>query len=212
MTLAPASLANWKGEDRDASGALGQDRIAWLDGSTEDQRVPGRDPRAGEGRRFLEAEVFGNAYQALLGQHDLLGQHAVHVAAKRRAGLGLIELSPDPSRHEAGSDALSGLEPVDPRAGHGHLAHAVGEGNERQPQPGIVNAPRDHQIPIVQRHRPDPDKHFSGAGRRRGEFLEAIRIRTGELVKAIGFHVLLLPFVPMPRLWQLARSTDLLLG
>ena len=83
--------------------------------------------------------MFGNAYQALLGQHDLLGQHAVHVAAKRRAGLGLIELSPDPGRHEAGSDALSGLEPGGPRAGHGHLAHAVGEGNERQPQ--LVSSP-----------------------------------------------------------------------
>jgi hypothetical protein len=50
------------------------------------------------------------------------------------------------------------------------------------------------------------------AGRRRGEFLEAKRIWTGELVKAIGFHGFLLLYVPMPRPWQLARSTDLLLG
>ena len=174
MTLAPASLANWRAKIETPPVPWVRTVSPGLIDPPKTSAVPGRDRRAGEGRRFLEAEVLGNAYQALLGQHDLLGQHAVDVAAKRGAGLGLVELSADPGRHEAGSDALSGLEPRDPRAGHGHLARAVGEGNQRQPQLGIVNAPRDHQVTVVQRGRPDADEHFSGAGRRRGEFLEAI--------------------------------------
>ena len=115
------------GEDRDAAGPLGQHGVAGLDPPADDQRVPGRERRAGQGGGLLEAEMLGDADQAVLGKHDFLGEHAVDLAAQGGAGLGLVELAADPGGHEVGRDPIAGLEPGRPRAGRDHLAGPVRE-------------------------------------------------------------------------------------
>jgi hypothetical protein len=123
------------------------------------------DGGAGQRGRFLKAEVLGNAHQAGFIEHDVLGQHAVDVAAERTPRLGWGEGAVEPVLHEDGGYAVTGLPGGDAFADLHHFTGAVGAWNAGKLQFWVVE-PFDHQqITIVEGNRTDLDQHFTGVWR-----------------------------------------------
>jgi hypothetical protein len=137
-------------EDRHAAGALHEDGLPGHQLAVLDEGVPGGQGGAGQGRRFLKAHVGGNRHDALLLEHDDLGEHAVDAAAER-AGLGVgAWLAADPVLEEAARDAIADLDAGDVRADRDDLARAVRQGNHVGLRRRAVAAERDGEIAEIQ--------------------------------------------------------------
>ena len=140
------------------------------------ERVPGGDGGAGECGGFFEAEMVGNADEAGLFEQDVFSEHAVDVAAERAFDVGGSGRAVEPVLHEDGRDAVAGLPCGDAVADGGDFAGAVGAGNARKPEFGVVEALDHHQIAIIQRDGTNFNEHFAGAGCGRGALDKLKRI------------------------------------
>jgi hypothetical protein len=114
-----------QGEDRHAARAQDLYDVAGSDVADLDQRMPGREAGAGQGRPFLEAHARGQLDHAVLFEHGELRQHAVDRAAHRRGLCRLVDRAADPFLHEAAGDPVAHLDPADAGADRDHLAGAV---------------------------------------------------------------------------------------
>ena len=125
MAWAPSSWQNCRGEDRDAAGAEQQHPVTRLDPASLDQRVPGGERGARQGRGLFEGEALRDRQRAPGGENDLLGQDAVARSAERaghgREAAGAVV----PVLEEAGEHAVAGCEAGHARADGDHLAGAV---------------------------------------------------------------------------------------
>jgi hypothetical protein len=108
--------------------------------------------------------VLGDGYQAGLLDGDVLGQHAVDVAAESASGLGGGGWSVEPILHENSGDAVTGLPERDAFSHSCHFAGSIGAGDAGKLQFGVVEALDDQQIAIIERNRAHPDEDFAGLG------------------------------------------------
>jgi hypothetical protein len=81
-----ASLDELQAEDAHAARAQQQHRVARADGvGGFEDGVPRRDAGAWQGGRVDVGHAGGDGHERALVQHDVLREHAVHVAAERVA-------------------------------------------------------------------------------------------------------------------------------
>ena len=172
-----------RGEHRHAPGAQHQDRLACLQRPAAVQRVPRREPGAGQRRRFLVGQVWWDVDEVLLVHQHLLGQHAVHAAAQGAGPRFRHHVAAEPALHEGRAHPVPELDPAHVRAHRGHLAGAVRQRDEvGHSAARAVAAGRHHQVPVVQRPGAHPELHLATLRLGRG------RLRQGQVIDALGFR------------------------
>lgn len=151
-----------QGEERDASGALNQDSLAGESGARWIARVvqgvPRGDAGAGERRGFFVGEVFREADDAFVMEENVLGEHAVDIAAECGFGFFCGGRTIEPALHEDAADTVAHLNASDAFADGDDLARAIGARDTRQRHLWVVDALHDHEIAVVERDRMDPNQ------------------------------------------------------
>jgi hypothetical protein len=157
-----------KGEDRHAACALKQYRVARRELPLGDERIPRGQRRARQCGGLLVTQVFRNGDNALGRQGDVLGEHAVEVAAEGGPGLDGVQHSLKPTLHEDPRYPVARLHVSDAQADAHHLPRPVGARDARQFHARVVRPFHDEQVAVVERHRPHANEHLTGAGGRFG--------------------------------------------
>ncbi len=93
--------------------------------------------------------MIGNGDETILLEDDVLGKHALDIAAQRAATLGSGELAVEPILHENCDNPIAGFPTSNTRACGDHFASAIGTGDARELHPGVVLALDDHQVAII---------------------------------------------------------------
>jgi len=168
-------LGKLQREDGDSAGALDQHGCPGLEiGAGES--VESGNTCAGKCCGFVVTEVVGDPDEAGFLQQDVFGECAVDVAAERAFDIRGSGRPIEPVLHENAADAIARLEGRNTLANGGNFAGAVGAGDARQAEFGVVGPGDHHEVAIVERDGMNFNQHFSAAGRRSGAFNKLKRI------------------------------------
>jgi hypothetical protein len=146
----PVHLGKGYTEAGHTAGAEDRDGFAGLDTAGLDQRVPRRQRRTGQRRRFLKAQVVGNADRPVLRQHDVLREHPVELAPERILRRVRRNPSTGPGLKERAGDAIADLELRCARTHCHNLTGAVAHRNHWKFRIA-VNALDDALVAVVER-------------------------------------------------------------
>jgi len=173
--------------DDEVAATLHQHGVAGTQRRRLEERVPGRDARAGQRRRLLEGEVGRHLHPGGLGEHDLLRQHPVDRAAERAPVVLLRETTPEPGGEERGGHAIADGEARDAGPDLRHLAGPVRGGHHRRL--ALAGARQHAQVAVVERDRPHAHADVVGAERPRRPLDHAQRGETLVRMQLVCLHL-----------------------
>src|SRR3546814_367869 len=102
-----------------------------------------------------------NGDKPALIEKPVLAQHTVDRSAERRSEIGVGDLSRGPALHEDPGDTIADLETAAPLADRHHLARSIGKGHDPARSATAIEAVRDQQVTIVERHRLERDEQLA---------------------------------------------------
>jgi hypothetical protein len=117
-------LGELQGEDADAAGPKGQQRIARRDAGAL-ETVPGRYRGAWKSGGSGKADIVRQARNCAGWDRDIIGQHAVHAAAEGGGERGLAHRPTGPVAHEVDRDAVAFAPVGHPGAHCGDFARSI---------------------------------------------------------------------------------------
>ena len=182
----PRRLGELKGKDRDAAGALHQNRVPGLQIAIGHQSAPSCQACAGQGRGLCVAIALGRVGEGGGGHgHNLTGK-AVGAITGDMAHIGQVRIAIGPVGEEGADDIIAHCKLADALADGCHHTRAIRHGDAALR--GRDRAEHDHIVVIVQRAGMDADGDLTPA--RGGGLCRADReiIQPAGLFEANSFH------------------------